>query len=231
MNRAESLAPDEAAAQAVKAYLRLYKGRVVDDAELLAALLPERFGETPNISDYQRFVIDRLVAENAILKSERDGLRRTSDRAALMRAGVRKLILDLIEARSFEETAAIAIGAAATLQADAVSIAIESGAAIQLGRKGICLLPPGFVGALLARDAAGALLNAGEYPLIFADAGAMQSVAIFRLGIGPKAPPALFALGARLPERFSDEGETREIAYFVRALERSIRAWLDLPKN
>ena len=231
MHPAENRAPDEAVAEAIKAYLRLYKGRVTGDAELLAALLPERFGDAPNISDYQRFVIDRLIADNAMLKCERDGLRRTSDRAALMREGVKKLVLDLIEARSFEEAAAIAVGAAATLQADAVSIGVESDATVKLSQKGICLLPPGFIGALLAREAAGALMNAGAYPALFAGAGPMQSVAIFRLKIGPKAPPALFALGARASDRFSDEGETREIAYFVRALERSIRAWLDLPKS
>ena len=123
------------------------------------------------------------------------------------------------------------MGAAAALQADAVSIGVESDAAVRLGQKGICLLPQGFIGALLAREAAGALMNAGAYPALFASAGPMQSVAIFRLRIGPKAPPALFALGAGQPERFSDEAETREIAYFVRALERTIRAWLDLPRN
>ena len=101
MHRAENLAPDEAAAEAVKTYLRLYRGRVVEDTEMLAALLPERFSGSLNVSDYQRFVIERLMTENAQLKAERDGLRRTTDRAALMREGVKKLVLDLMDAGSF----------------------------------------------------------------------------------------------------------------------------------
>lgn len=225
------LAPHEAAAEAVKTYLRLYRGRVVTDGEMLAALLPERFSGAANILDYQRYVIERLVAENAALKAERDGLRSTSKRAALMREGVRRLLLELIDARSFEEAVAIVVGAAPALQADAVSLGVECDARVELGRRGLCLLPSGFVQTVLAREAAGALMAGGAYPSLFGDAGAMQSVAIFRLRLGAKAPPALLALGAHGADRFSDDGETREIAYFARALERTIRAWLDLPKG
>ena len=65
-----------AAAEAVKTYIRMNRARLAEDGELLALLLPERF-ETGEVRDLQRFVIDRLSAENAALRAERDALMAT----------------------------------------------------------------------------------------------------------------------------------------------------------
>lgn len=230
-NRAENRAHAEEAAEAVKAYLRMHRAQIADDAELLALLLPDRFGGEINVGDYQRFVIDKLTTENNALKAERDGLRSASDRAALTREGVRKLVLELIEARSFEKTIAVATLAAPVLDVDRVSLGVESEADLHIRMPGMCLLPPGLSDKLVERDAAGALMKGKPHPSLFGEgADGLQSVAVFRLRIGPKTPPALFAVGSLDPNRFDDDSETREIGYFVRALERTIRAWLDLPK-
>jgi uncharacterized protein YigA (DUF484 family) len=230
MERAESLAPELAAAEAVKAYLRLNRGRL-NDAEMMALLLPERFGDAANIHDYQRFVIDRLLAENAALKAECSGLRRSSDRASLTREGVRRLVLQLIAARGLADVVAVATEAAETLGADQVSLGIESQASISFGQQNMCILPPGLADSLIAREAAGALLKGLIPPALFPGHPALQSVAAFRLRLGARGPSALYAVGSENGERFDDDSETREIAYFVRALERAIAAWLEPPRS
>ncbi len=231
-NRAEKITPATEAAQAVKAYLRMHRAQILNDGEFLATLLPERFVGVGNIGDFQRHVIDKLQAENAALKAERDGLRRDSDRATLTREGVRKLVLDLIEARNFEKTIAVATESAGFLEVDRVALGVESADDTQIDCPGMCLLPPGLTDQLIERDAAGALIKGRVHPALFwHEDDSIQSVAMFRLNIGPSAPEALFAVGSADSSRFDDESETREIAYFVRALERTIRAWLDLPTN
>lgn len=232
MKSAENLLPAQAAAEAVKAYLRMHRDRIADDAELLALLMPERFPDSGNVSDYQHFVIEKLQAENAKLKSERDGLKRLSDGAAFMREGVRGLVLELVSARSFEDVVAIATGAAKALGAERVSLAVESSEPLPLpGVQGVRLLPEGLVETLIGQDAIGAVLQGSHESLFAGSLGGLQSVAIFRLNFGPLAPAALYAVGAVEGERFEDENETREIAHFVRALERAALAWLDLSKS
>ena len=81
-DRAESRAPAEAAAEAVKAYIRMNRARLAADGELMALLLPERF-DSSDVRDLQRFVIDRLTTENAALRAEREGLRGARDQANL----------------------------------------------------------------------------------------------------------------------------------------------------
>ena len=65
--------------------------------------------------------------------------------------------------------------------------------------------------------------------LLFGPGGSeCKCIAAFRLTIGDRA--ALYVLGAREPRRFDNEQLTRDLIFFARALERAIRAWLDLPK-
>jgi uncharacterized protein YigA (DUF484 family) len=232
MKRAENLLPDQAAADAVKAYLRIYRDQVANDAELLSLLLPERFGEAANVRDFQHFIIDKLRAENKALKSELSGLMRQSEETETLRESVRGLVLELLSARSFIEVLAIAVGAAKPLGADCLSLAVESAEASTLPvMAGVRLLPAGLVGSLIGKDAIGAVLRSGHEPLFAGSLNGLQSVAIFRLDLGSALPPALIALGANAEDCFEDECETREIAYFVRALERAIVAWLDPPKS
>ncbi len=229
MNRAENLAPAKAAAEAVKAYLRQHKERIVEDVELLALLSLERFGDNANVTDFQHFVIEKLIAENAALKAAWDGLRFTSAHSGPMRESVCKLVLDLIDARGVEQAIAVATGAASALKADAVALGIESETPLRTGQQGMSLLPLGLSDGLIENDAAGALIKGGTHSALFADSEELNAVAVYRLRLGPQMPPALYAVGARDADRFDDSGETREIVYFVCALERTIRAWLEQP--
>jgi hypothetical protein len=77
---------------------------------------------------------------------------------------------------------------------------------------------------------AGAILSGGGELLLGPSGAQCRSLAAFRLKIGRETPPALYVLGAREPGRFEGAETESDLRYFARALERAIRAWLDLPK-
>jgi len=218
------------AAQAVKAYIRLNRETLAADGELLAQLLPERFpGE--DVGDLQRFVIDRLKAENAKLRSERDALVQAHSTTIRLHQGVKDAVLDLLDARSFAEAIAVAIGAAPSLGADRASICVENemGAA-RTSTEGVRLIPAGTIASVLGRDGMGAFLSSGGELLLGAGGGRCRSIAAFRLRIGRESPASLYVLGAHDQARFEGEEAEASLRYFARALERAIRAWLDLPR-
>lgn len=70
--RAENTAPE--ADDAVRAYIRMNRARLAADGSFLAMLLPERFGG--EVHDMQRFVVEKLRAENAALKSKLEAVER-----------------------------------------------------------------------------------------------------------------------------------------------------------
>jgi uncharacterized protein YigA (DUF484 family) len=224
-DRAESRDPALAAAQAVKAYIRMHREKLAEDGELLGLLLPSRFGDS-RVRDMQSHVIERLSSENAVLRAERDGLK--SDRSVRLGDGVRKLVLDLIDARSFEEAIAVATTAAPAFGADRVALCVEGENAAPRGCEGVRLIAHGTTLAVLGRDSLGAVLSGGGEALL--GARDCNSLAVFRLRIGRETPAALYVLGARSEGRFEGEETAADLSFFARALERAIRAWLDLPK-
>jgi uncharacterized protein YigA (DUF484 family) len=228
---AEARDPSLSAEQAVKAYIRMHRERLANDGELLSLLLPGRFDKSAGeIRDLQRFVIERLTAENTALKAERDGLRATQDRGAVLGEGVRRYVLDLIDARSFAEAIAVAIAAAPAFGADRAAFCIEGEDGVRpTGTAGVRLIASGTVNAVLANEA-GAILSGGGELLLGKSGAQCHSLAAFRLKIGKDSPPALYVLGALEPNRFEGAETESDLRYFARALERAIRAWLDLPK-
>lgn len=224
-DRAESRDPSVAAAEAVKAYIRMHREKLAEDGELLGLLLPDRFGDR-RVRDLQRHVIERLSAENTALRAERDGLK--SDRSVRLGDGVRRLVLDLIDARSFEEAIAVATAAAPAFGADKVALCVESVTAAPSGCEGVRLIAPGTTRAVLGVDSPGAVLSGGGAVLL--GAPDCKSLAVFRLRIGRDTPAALYVLGAKSDGRFEGEETAADLSFFARALERAIRAWLDLPK-
>jgi uncharacterized protein YigA (DUF484 family) len=229
-DRAESREPAEAAAEAVKAYIRMNRARLAADGELLALLLPERF-EAGEVRDLQQFVIDRLSSENTALRAERDGLRGARAQAVRLGEGVRQVTLDLLDARSFEEAIAVAISSAEAFGADRAALCVEGeeGAA-PTGTKGVRLIAPGTIYAVLGREGMGAILSRGGDILLGPGGSECRSLAAFRLKIGRDTPAALYVLGARSEGRFESDQTEADLAFFARALERAIRAWLDLPR-
>ncbi len=228
---AKKRAPAEAAAEAVKAYIRMNRARLAADGELLALLLPERF-DTPDIRDLQHFVIEKLASENARLRLERDGLRESQKSSARLGDGVRNAVLDLIDARSFSEAISVAISAGPAFGADRAAFCVESDdEAARTGTDGVRLIPRGTTAAVLGREGMGAIFSGGGELLLGPGGAKCRSLAAFRLKIGRETPAALYVLGAGEAGRFEGEETAADLRYFARALERAIRAWLDLPKS
>jgi hypothetical protein len=228
--QAKSLPTAEAAAEAVKAYIRMNRTKLAVDGELLSLLLPERT-DIGGSRDFQRFVIDKLTAENTRLRAERDALAGHNTSSVRMGEGVRKFVLDLIDARSFSEAIHIVIAAAPAFGATKAAICVEGERdEVKSGNDGVRLIPNGTTEAVLGRDGTGAILSAGGELLLGQGAAGYKSVAVFRVKIGRHAPAALFVLGAPDERAFEDEAIATDLRFAARALERAIRAWLDLPK-
>ncbi|MEJ0027659.1 MAG: DUF484 family protein [Rhizomicrobium sp.] len=228
--QAKTAPPGQAAADAIKAYIRMNRGKLADDGELLSLLLPER-EDIGDARDFQRFVIDRLAAENATLRAERDGLLGLQKSSVRMGEGVRRFVLDLIDARSFAEAIAVVIAAAPSFGADRAAICVEGEAGIaKIRTEGVRLIPPGTTEAVLGRDGTGAILSGGGELLLGSGGGDFRSLAVFRVKIGRDAPAALLVIGALAEAAFEDEAIATDLRFAARALERAIRAWLDLPK-
>jgi uncharacterized protein YigA (DUF484 family) len=218
-----------AAADAVKAYIRMHRTRLVSDGELLALLLPERFRED-GIADLQHYAIERLRNENQSLRAERDALRSSLDRGANLSEGVRRAVLELLDARSFADVISVATATAGAFGADRAVFCIEGadGLTGTTSSEGVRLIAPGTVTAVVGPDGMGAILSGGG-ELLFGRTG-FRSLAAFRLRIGHNTPQALYVLGSLAEGRFEGRESEADLGYFARALERAIRAWLDLPK-
>jgi uncharacterized protein YigA (DUF484 family) len=225
---APSREPAIAAAEAVKAYIRMNRARLSADGELLALLLPDRFQES-GISDLQHYAIERLKAENQALRAERDALKCGEDRGARLSEGVRRAVLDLLDARSFHEVIAVATLAAPAIGADRAVFCVEGlDGFTATSCEGVRLIAPGTVAAVVGPEGMGAILSGGG-ELLFGRTG-YRSLAAFRLRIGRETPSALYVLGAVTEGRFEGRDAEADLGWFARALERAIRAWLDLPK-
>jgi uncharacterized protein len=223
---APSRSPAEAAAEAVKAYIRMHRAKLARDGEILALLLPERF-QSGEVRDLQRHIIERLASENTTLRRERDSLRHARDGATRLGEGVKQAVLDLVDARSFEDVIAIAKSSGLRMGAERAALCVEGEeSARPKGSTGVRLIASGLVDALLGKGESVAVLSSGGSVLL--GNGDCRSLAAFRLKIGD--PAALYVIGARDEHRFDDEQMIADLTYFARALERAIRAWLDLPK-
>jgi uncharacterized protein len=212
------------AAEAVKAYIRMNRSQLAADGELLALLLPGRFDRS-NIADLQQHALERLRAENQILRSERDLLKSTRDSGVLLSEGVRRAVLDLLDARSLAGVLAVASGAAPAFGADRAALCIESEALA--ASENLRPIAPGTVTAVVGPGGMGAILSGGG-ELLFGRTG-YRSLAAFRLRLD-RSTDALYVLGSLAEGRFEGRDSEAELGWFAHALERAIRAWLDQPR-
>ena len=227
--QAKTLAPELAAADAIKTYIRMHRETLAADGELLALLVPKR-DDIGSVPDFQRFVIDKLAAENATLRAERDAMLGSQKMSFRLGEGVRRFVLDLIDARSFAEAIAAVTAAAPFFGADRAAICVEAERGETIRTEGVRLIPKGTTEAVLGLDGSGAILSGGGELLLGAESAALRSLAAFRVKIGRDTPCALLVLGAFREGAFEDDSVAADLRFAARALERAIRAWLDLPR-
>lgn len=211
---------------------------------------PEFFAEHPDLLDslsapapengdgvinLQRFLVERLRQQLADAQRAHDSLIAVGRANLTIQARVHRAVLALLSARSFEHLIeTVATDLTMILDLDAVALGVEQGVEelppVRLD--GLVQLEPGTVDELIGRGRTVTLVDRtdGQGALFGAAASLISSQALIRLQVSRKTPPALLALGSRRVKQFHDGQRTELLTFLARALERSIRAWLNLPE-
>lgn len=221
----------------VIAWLKQHPDLLLRHPELCAVLLPpEREPVADNVTDLQRIMVQRLQGQLARANQVGVALIDAGRQNMSITARVHEAVLMLMEAASFEHLVHIATQDwTDLLDVDVISLCVEGDPRQMLGlvSGSVYVLPPGSIDDLLG-FAVPSLLRAesGVAPGIYGPAADLvQSDALARLHFGPGTPPALLALGSRDKGKFEPGHGTELLNFLAGVLERSIRAWLNLPRH
>ncbi len=231
-----ALAPAESAlsAEEVATFLARHPAFFADRPELLESLTALPAETADGVVSLQRYLVERLRGQLAEAHRANESLVAIGRANLVIQARVHKAALALLSAGSFEHLIeTVTTDLAVILDLDAVALGVEQSAEelppVRLG--GLVQLEPGTVDALIGRGRTVTLdkqIN-GQSALFGAAASLISSQALIRLQVGRKTPPALLALGSRRAEQFHEGQRTELLTFLARALERCIRAWLNLP--
>ena len=218
----------------VLAYLRAHPGFLARHAEPLAPLLSLERESGDCIVDLQRFMAERLRRRTRELEEECQQLLALARLNLKSQARIHRAVLALMGATSFEQLIQVTtIDLPVFLALDVTAICIETTASPppRCETPGVRLIDSGAVDRLLgpARDMLLRPHARGERAIFGAGATLVRSEALLRLKISPATPVGLLALGARKDGRFHPGQGTELLGFLARAVEFSIRAWLDLP--
>ncbi len=249
-SRQSDAAPERARARPDQALVRV--GDPLTSGEVAAFLVQhsEFFAEHPDLLDslsapspengdgvvnLQHFLVERLRQQLAEARHAHDSLIAIGRANLTIQARVNRAVLALLSARSFEQLIeTVATDLAVILDLDAVALGVEQGVdelpPVRLD--GLVQLESGTVDELIGRGRTVTLVDRtdGQTALFGAAASLISSQALIRLQVSRKTPPALLALGSRRPKQFHEGQRTELLTFLARALERSIRAWLNLPE-
>ena len=232
--QADATSSESLDAAQVLSFLRAHPDFLGKYADVLAPLINQERSSGDRVVDLQRFMVDRLKMRTRELEAERDqmvGLARLNLKS---QTRVHRAVLALMNAGSFEHLIqAATIDLPVFLGLDMASLCIETtGAAPPHSETaGVRVLDPGAVDRLIgsARDMLLRPTVEGDAALFGSGATLVRSDALLRLKIGASAPPGLLALASRKEGRFHAGQGTELLSFLARAIELSIRAWLDLP--
>ncbi len=248
--RQSDAAPEPAAERPGRSLVGV--GRAPNASEVAAFLEqhPDFFAEHPDLLDslnapapetgdgvvnLQRFLVERLRQQLADARRAHDNLIAIGRANLTIQARVHRAVLALLSARSFEHLIeTVTTDLAVILDLDAVALGVEQGkeGLPPVRLDGLVQLEPGIVDGLIGRGRTVTLADRtnGQDALFGAAASLISSQALIRLQVSRKTPPALLALGSRRAKQFHEGQRTELLTFLARALERSIRAWLNLPE-
>ncbi len=229
---------DPLTAGEVAAFLEQHPEFFAEHPDLLDSLSAPSPENGDGVVNLQHFLVERLRLQLAEARHAHDGLVAIGRANLTIQARVNRAVLALLSARSFEQLIEfVATDLAVILDLDAVALGVEQGV-----EQGVDELPPvrldglvqlesGTVDELIGRGRTVTLVDRteGQTALFGAAASLISSQALIRLQVSRKTPPALLALGSRRAKQFHEGQRTELLTFLARALERSIRAWLNLP--
>ena len=224
---------DETMESAIAAYLVDHPDFVQRHPALLRTLTPPTIDRGKGVVDFQRFMVARLQNDVDQLNTENTALIHTARANAHSQSRIQGAVLALLEARSLGQLLEILTGDLMDiLDVDVIAMVVESNGVDlpHVAASGIRIVEQGAVGEWLGkRDV---LLQGGIEgdPAIYGPgAGLIRSEALLKLTISSRTPVGLVAFGSRDADLFHDGQGTELIAFLGGAIERLLRAWLDLP--
>ncbi|HVC53699.1 MAG TPA: DUF484 family protein [Stellaceae bacterium] len=212
-------------------YLRAHPEFLDDHPEALALLRPPSREIAGGVVDFQHFLLERQRRDLAELNTAHRALIATTRGNLASQGRIHKAVLAILSAATFEQLfQTVTTDLAVLLDVDVVTIAVESDATMSSRPtlRGIHLLKPGTVDALLGADKPAALATgvAGDPALFGGGAGLVRSQALLRLGFGKSNPTGLLCIGTRKPGRFHPGLGTELLSFLARALSITIAQWL-----
>jgi uncharacterized protein len=226
---------DPLTAGEVAAFLERHPDFFAEHPDLLDSLSAPAPENGDGVVNLQRFLVERLRQQLTDARRAHDNLIAIGRANLTIQARVHRAVLALLSARSFEHLIeTVTTDLAVILDLDAVSLGVEQGkeGLPPVRLDGLVQLEPGTVDELIGRGRTVTLADRtnGQGALFGAAASLVSSQALIRLQVSRKTPPALLALGSRRVKQFHEGQRTELLTFLARALERSIRAWLNLPE-
>jgi len=219
----------------VLAYLETHPEFLAEQAAFIAGLLNPARESGSRVVDMQRFLVERLERRTRELESERDQMVALARLNLKSQTRIHRAVLALINAQSFEQLIqAVTIDMPVFLGLDVAALCIEAAETPppRCETPGVRVLEAGAVDRMLgsARDLLLLPNVRGDANLFGAGSPLVRSMALLRLKFSPLAPLGLLALGSRKETRFNPGQGTELLSFLARAIELSIRTWLDLPR-
>ncbi|MDR3516972.1 MAG: DUF484 family protein [Azospirillaceae bacterium] len=224
---------DALRAEDVAAFLRLHPDFLIQHGDLIACLTPPTQSRGPGVVDFQHFMVERLRRDLEASRTQYHDLVLTSRATLNGQSRIHAAVLRMLDATSFEQLIqTITTDLALLLDLDVTSLVVESNGSdhAPVNRSGVRVVMPGTVMRWLGIH--NILVQSdieGEPTLFGPGAGLVRSMALLRLRISPETPEGVLALGSRDPVMFPHSTGTELLNFLARAVERSIRGWLDLP--
>jgi len=225
----------QATAEDVVDYLRRHPNFLIDHPELLGVITPPAVrSEAGGIVDLQKFMVQRLQRRVTQLAATQDELIAAGRTNMSISGQVHHAVLALLEATSFEHLIhTVTHDFATILDVDVAVLLIEESDFARPHAAGNNLygVRKGAVDRLLGRGRDILLRERSEATeTIYGPASALvRSDALARLRFAANAPPGMLALGSREASKFHPGQATELLQFLARAVERCVRAWLDLP--
>ncbi|MCI4660576.1 MAG: DUF484 family protein [Neomegalonema sp.] len=219
---------------------------VLNDAEMMRALLSCGQKEGRNVVDLRGAVISRLEERlGRLAEAHRDMIEAAWDNITGMEQ-VHRAALEAIDAQTFERFCEIVTeDFTELLNVDWVRFCLSSAHELAVGDSAFVILSVEQMAALMARHRtpgqpqrvllhghlgsdAGLGTSIADPAIYGADAPLVGSEAVIRLDFGRHLPPGLLVFGAQDPERFHEEQGSELLSFLGAILERAMRGWLSL---
>jgi uncharacterized protein YigA (DUF484 family) len=225
---------EELDGNAVTEYLKRHPDFLAKHPDAVLALRPLERELGEGVIDLQGFLLERLRAEVSRLKATQRKLIATSRVNLQNQSRVHAAVLALLSATSCDHLLQIiTTDLAVVLDVDVVTLCVEAvGNALPAVRAaGVVRLPQHAVDGLMGpnREVMLRSVTEGDETIFGAASSLVRSDALVRLRVSSRAPVGLVAFGSRREGTFHPGQGTELLGFLARALEFSIRAWLDLP--